>query len=168
MTLKSYKINLTRLIHHLVLLESGFASFTADQWKHWILIYSSYALKGVLPQVDYNCWTHLVKACKLFCQMIITKEEILQAHELMVTFCKTFEHLYGSIHCTPNMHMACHLKDPVQRYGQLPPRILAKEMRPSHRIDILSSALAYYGIKTKNKLGENFKIIFMYVECIAC
>ena len=45
---------------------------------------------------------------------------------------------------------------------------MTKEMRPSHRIDILSSALAYYGIKTKNKLGENFKIIFIYVECIAC
>ena len=30
--------------------ESGFATFTADQWKHWILIYSLYALHGVLPE----------------------------------------------------------------------------------------------------------------------
>ena len=30
---------------------------------------------------------------------------------------------------------------------------MTKEMRPSHRIDVLSSALAYYGIKTKEKLG---------------
>ena len=31
---------------------------------------------------------------------------------------------------------------------------MTKEMRPSHRVDILSSALAYYGIKTKHRLGK--------------
>ncbi len=31
---------------------------------------------------------------------------------------------------------------------------MTKEMRPSHRIDVLSSALVYYGIKKKEKLGE--------------
>lgn len=30
---------------------------------------------------------------------------------------------------------------------------MTKEMRPSHRIDILTSALIYYGYRTKNKLG---------------
>ena len=31
---------------------------------------------------------------------------------------------------------------------------MTKEMRPSHRIDVLSGALIYYGIKTKKKLGK--------------
>ena len=31
---------------------------------------------------------------------------------------------------------------------------MTKEMRPSHRIDILTHALMYYGIKTKKKLGK--------------
>ena len=31
---------------------------------------------------------------------------------------------------------------------------MTKEMRPAHRIDILSHALTYYGIKTKHKLGN--------------
>ena len=30
---------------------------------------------------------------------------------------------------------------------------MTKEMRPSHRIDVLSSALVYYGMQTKEKLG---------------
>ena len=30
---------------------------------------------------------------------------------------------------------------------------MTKEMRPSHRIDVLSGALIYYGIQTKEKLG---------------
>ncbi len=29
-----------------------------------------------------------------------------------------------------------------------------KEMRPSHRIDVLSSALLFIGLKTKQKLGK--------------
>ena len=31
---------------------------------------------------------------------------------------------------------------------------MTKEMRPSHRTDILCHALIYYGMKTKQKLGE--------------
>ena len=30
---------------------------------------------------------------------------------------------------------------------------MTKEMRPSHRVDVLTSALVYYGIRTKEKLG---------------
>lgn len=29
---------------------------------------------------------------------------------------------------------------------------MSKEMRPSHRIDVLTSALVYYGMQTKEKL----------------
>jgi len=31
---------------------------------------------------------------------------------------------------------------------------MTKEMRPAHRVDILSHALLYYGFKTKQKLGN--------------
>lgn len=33
---------------------------------------------------------------------------------------------------------------------------MTKEMRPSHRVDILTHALMYYGIKTKEKLGNYY------------
>ena len=40
---------------------SGFAAITADDWKHWILIYSLYALHaGILLIADYKCWCLLV------------------------------------------------------------------------------------------------------------
>ncbi len=32
---------------------------------------------------------------------------------------------------------------------------LSKEMRPSHRIDVLSGALVYYGIQKKERMGKN-------------
>ena len=31
---------------------------------------------------------------------------------------------------------------------------MTKEMRPSHREDVLAHALIYYGMKTKEKLGR--------------
>ena len=39
---------------------------------------------------------------------------------------------------------------------------MTKEMRPAHCIDVLTSALTYYGIQTKEKLGETTMHI-MYV-----
>ena len=44
-----------------------FSSFTADEWKNWILIYSVYSLHGVLPSADYECWCFIVSACQLLC-----------------------------------------------------------------------------------------------------
>lgn len=38
-------------------------------------------------------------------------------------------------------------------------RRYARMTRPAHRIDVLSSALIYYGMQTKEKLGEQFWVL---------
>ena len=38
---------------------------------------------------------------------------------------------------------------------------MTKEMRPSHRIDVLTSALVHYGIRTKEKLCKSHIIFGM-------
>ena len=98
---------------------SGFAAITADEWKHWILIYSLYALHGILPTADYKCWCLLVQSCQLLSLPVISKDQIETAHALLVKFCKSFEHLYSAQYCTPNMHMACHLKTSMLDFGPL-------------------------------------------------
>lgn len=98
---------------------SGFAAFTADEWKHWVLIYSVYALHGILPEDHYRCWCTLVDSCRYLCQPVTTFTTIEHAHDLIVEFCKTFEALYGHQRCTPNMHMACHLASCIKDYGPL-------------------------------------------------
>ena len=35
---------------------------------------------------------------------------------------------------------------------------MTKEMRPSHRVDVLSHALMYYGLKTKQKLRKLYHL----------
>lgn len=37
-------------------ISSGFSSFTADQWRSWIVIYSPIVLKGILPHEHYEIW----------------------------------------------------------------------------------------------------------------
>ena len=59
----------------------------------------------------------LVDSCYVFCQPIISPDHIENGHILLTEFCKLFESLYGPECCTPNMHMACHLKDCLLDFG---------------------------------------------------
>ena len=101
-------------------IESNFASFTADEWKNWILLYSSFALYNVIDTPHFNCWSFLVDACKILCQPIVSRSNINDAHLLLVEFCKLFETLYGIECCTPNMHMSLHLKECLLDFGPFP------------------------------------------------
>ena len=98
---------------------AGFQSFTADEWKYWILIYSVYVLHGVIPDSHYKCWCTFVECCQLFCLPVITTDHVEKAHSLLMKFCISFESLYGKEFCTPNMHMSCHLKDCILDFGPL-------------------------------------------------
>jgi len=50
----------------------------------------------------------------------------------------------------------------LRRFSQM-----TKEMRPAHRVDVLSHALLYYGFKTKQKLGkEEFFYVCNHVCCV--
>lgn len=100
-------------------ISSGFSSITADQWKNWTLYYSLYSLKGVLSFRHYNCWHLFVKACHLLCRRKISCSDVKVADSLIIEFCETYEQLYGSKHCTPNLHLVCHLAQCVHKHGPL-------------------------------------------------
>lgn len=98
-------------------ISSGFSGFTADQWKHWTLIYSLVAIKGRIPTPDYDLWKLFVRACSIICSPVITRESIQEAHQLLVRFCVKFQELYGSSSCTINMYLSCHLQQCLQDFG---------------------------------------------------
>lgn len=33
---------------------SSFGGFTAEQWKNWVIVYSMFTLRGILPQEHYK------------------------------------------------------------------------------------------------------------------
>ena len=93
------------------------SSLTADQWKNWTCIFSLYVLKNILPSDDYDCWVLFSQACIILLQPIITTDDLCQADEKLLNFCKTFERLYGPEKCTPNMHLHCHIRETIVDYG---------------------------------------------------
>ncbi|SMN01766.1 hypothetical protein SPONN_25 [uncultured Candidatus Thioglobus sp.] len=96
---------------------SGFSSFTADQWKNWILIFSLVALKEIIPEQHYRIWWVFVQACLLICSRAITQSRIMELDSLLISFCKLFEQIYGKDACTPNLHLHGHLKECYLDYG---------------------------------------------------
>lgn len=96
---------------------SGFSGFTAEQWRNWILVYSLSSLKGILPHRDYDCWLLFVKAVSIICHRNVTLSEVERGDELLLSFCETFESLYGKEHCTINMHLHAHLADCIRDFG---------------------------------------------------
>ena len=86
-------------------ISSQFSSFTADQWKNWTLVYSLVVLKFALPRNHYECWCIFVDMCHLLCSRALSFRNVEKVDELIVHFCQTFEHLYGSEACTPTLHL---------------------------------------------------------------
>lgn len=97
----------------------SFDGFTADEIKNWTLIFSIYALHGILPKRHLECWRLFVISCQYLCNQAITKADIIIADQYMVKFCRRFEELYGQDHVTPNMHLHAHLKECIEDFGPI-------------------------------------------------
>lgn len=98
-------------------IETGFAGFTADQFKNWTIFFSIPCLKEILPNDDLECWRHFVLASRILCQHTLTKSDIDLADALLTQFCRRIERMYGKTAITPNMHMHCHYKNMLLDYG---------------------------------------------------
>ncbi len=98
---------------------SSFGGFTADQWKHWVILFSMYALHGILPNEYYQCWQAFVLACYFICRKTVTRVDLRKADLLLNKFCKNVERLYGKAIVTPNMHLHGHITECIEDYGSV-------------------------------------------------
>ena len=78
-------------------IQCGFAAFTADQFKNWVLYYSVLALRGILLNTDMECWKHFVLACRLLWSKYVTKQDIQLGSVLLLKFCQRCERQYGEL-----------------------------------------------------------------------
>ena len=69
-------------------ISSGFSSFTADQFKNWVIYFSLIALRGILQDDHLECWRHFVLACRLLSQHELTLDHVTLADGLLLQFCK--------------------------------------------------------------------------------
>ena len=98
-------------------LTSHFGSFTADQWKNWIIIYSAILLFDVLVDEHFQCWLYFVAACKCLCRRIVRNGDIAEVKTFLHQFCTNFCDLYGEKACTMNMHLHLHLCESILDFG---------------------------------------------------
>ena len=91
----------------------------ADEWKHWVLIYSVYCLCDLIPSKDLNLWSMFVNACHLLCRPAIKRRELEQAHSLLQFYCTQFELMYGKESIVPNMHTMLHIAELVKLFGPI-------------------------------------------------
>lgn len=96
---------------------SGFSTFTADQLKCWIILYSIISLHGILRPEPLECWRHFVLACHILCKRQLSYDDITLLDALLLKFCQRAEALYGEGFIPPNVHMHGHLKEAVEDYG---------------------------------------------------
>ena len=100
-------------------ISKSYKSMKAEEWKHWILVYSIYCLQGILPTEHFNMWKMFVCACDIVLKRSITKKKVNEAHNLLTMFCSTYTKLFGKEFCTPNMHLHLHLKDCILDFGPI-------------------------------------------------
>ncbi|CAG8490466.1 2356_t:CDS:2 [Cetraspora pellucida] len=84
---------------------------------NWVLVYSTLAIRNLLPENHRKYWQDFVCANALWAQKVINISEIEKAHEFIYQFCIAIEKIFGVEFITLNMHMHIHLKECLLDYG---------------------------------------------------
>ncbi|GBC16225.2 hypothetical protein GLOIN_2v1848891 [Rhizophagus irregularis DAOM 181602=DAOM 197198] len=97
----------------------GFSNLTADQWKTFIMIYSTSILWDMLDDNDRKILGHFVRACNLLVARFITDDDLKEAQERLKDMAYLIEYTYGPEFITSNIHLALHIPDCCRDYGPI-------------------------------------------------
>jgi len=98
---------------------NGFSKLTADQWKTFIMIYSTNVLWDMLDDNDRKILGHFVRACNLLAARFITEDDLKEAQERLEDLAHLIENTYGPEFVTSNIHLALHIPDCCRDYGPI-------------------------------------------------
>ena len=97
----------------------GFSNLTADQWKTFIMIYSTTILWDMLDNNDRKILGYFVRACNLLVTRFVTEDDLKEAQERLRDMAYLIEHEYGPEFITSNIHLALHIPDCCRDYGPI-------------------------------------------------
>jgi hypothetical protein len=95
------------------------SKWKANECRAWLLHYSVFVLRGVLSSNLVSHWALLAKAVYLLLKTSISVDDVSMARNLLQTFVKQVELLYGKEHMSYNVHQLLHLPDCVLACGPL-------------------------------------------------
>ena len=75
--------------------DNGFSNLTADQWKTFIMVYSTKSCRDMLDDNDRKILGHFVRACNLLVTRFITEDDLKEAQERLKDMAYLIENEYG-------------------------------------------------------------------------
>ena len=81
----------------------------ASEWRAFLIFYSLHVLTDVLPAVYVEHFALLSHSMFLLLQVSISSSELDLADELLNKFVSDFEHLYGIVNMSYNVHLLLHV-----------------------------------------------------------
>ena len=96
-----------------------FSSFTADQWKSFIFIYTIPLMWDLLVISDQNILANFVKVCSLLTCRIINIDMLNQVHDRLLQVALLIEENYSQEFITPNIHLSLYITDCCEDYDPL-------------------------------------------------
>ena len=100
-------------------IEKGFSAFTANQWKTFILVYTTSITWDLLQKEDREILSLFVWVCNILVCQIIVKSGLEEAHQCLLAMVKLVETHYGPEKIPPNMHLCLHICECALDYGPL-------------------------------------------------
>ena len=91
----------------------------AGELKSFVLIYSDAILEDLLPSARMTMWRHFSTACRMMCADQVDRKEIPKIYHHVHTFLMSFEDLFGTEMCKPNLHFMHELVGCIADYGPL-------------------------------------------------
>lgn len=91
----------------------------ASELLSFLLFYGLPTLYGILPNSYFTHYSLFVHAIYLLLKDSISEENLKEADNALLNFCKTFPILYGERYCTMNLHQLLHLTADVKDLGPL-------------------------------------------------
>ncbi|XP_074634703.1 uncharacterized protein LOC141893218 [Acropora palmata] len=91
----------------------------ATEMQHFLLYFGLPLLKGILDDDHFHHLALLTTGLWIFLKNEISKEELALAGEIMRSFCRLMEPLYGERSETINVHSITHLEERVKCLGPL-------------------------------------------------
>ncbi|GET61562.1 hypothetical protein GLOIN_2v1849215 [Rhizophagus irregularis DAOM 181602=DAOM 197198] len=133
----------------------GFSNLTADQWKTFIMIYSTSILWDMLDDNDRKILGHFVRACNLLVARFITDDDLKEAQERLKDMAYLIEYTYGPEFITSNIHLTLHIPDccrdydPIYSFWLFPFERLNGYIEPELMKIVLKNTLVDYHLSCK-------------------
>ena len=97
----------------------NWSNLNAHEWKEWVLVFSLYALRGLIPHEHMKMWQTFVLACEKVTKPLVSKDEATTANLLFMKFGKLVQSTLGRQYVTCNMHLHGHLADCIYNFGSI-------------------------------------------------